>query len=56
MFVKVLSSKGYENCSKNFGDCIIIIDNESELVVYDCGCEEHAERVIEYMNQKMGMN
>ncbi|MEG2583511.1 MAG: MBL fold metallo-hydrolase [Oscillospiraceae bacterium] len=51
MFVKVLSSKGYENCSKNCGDCIII-DNGSELVIYDCGCEEHAKRVIEYMKQK----
>lgn len=51
MLVKVLSSKEYDNTSENCGDCIII-DNGSELVVYDCGCETHAQRVIEYMDFK----
>lgn len=46
----VLSSQGYENKDKNCGDCIII-DNDAEVVVYDCGCEEHAKRVIEYMDK-----
>ena len=34
--------------SKNNGDCILV-DNGIELVVYDCGCEEHAIRVQQYM-------
>lgn len=34
--------------SKNNGDCILI-DNGIELIVYDCGCEEHAIRVQQYM-------
>ena len=51
MLVKILSSKGYEDTSKNYGDCIII-DNDEELVIYDCGSVEHAERVIEYMEKR----
>ena len=35
--------------SKNNGDCILV-DNGTELIVYDCGCEEHAKRVLQYMN------
>lgn len=49
MKVIFLSAKGYEDPSKNNGDCIIV-DTGSELVIYDCGCEEHAKRVVEYMN------
>ena len=45
-----LSAKNYNDPSKNNGDCILI-DNGSELVVYDCGCEEHARRVLDYMRQ-----
>lgn len=48
MKVTFLSAQSYEDPSKNNGDCIII-DTGSELVIYDCGCEEHARRVIEYM-------
>lgn len=48
MKVKFLSAKGYNDPSKNNGDCILI-DNGQELVIFDCGCVEHAERVIEYM-------
>ena len=43
-----LSAKNYKDPSKNNGDCILV-DNSSELVVYDCGCEEHAQRVLDYM-------
>lgn len=50
----VLSSQEYENKDKNCGDCIII-DNDLEVVVYDCGCEEHAKRVIKYMDDN-GIN
>lgn len=35
---------------ENKGDCILI-DTNSELVIYDCGCEEHANRVIDYMDK-----
>lgn len=46
--IKFLSSKNYDDPDANNGDCIII-DTGSELIIYDCGCEEHAERVINYM-------
>lgn len=51
MTVKFLSAKNYNDPSQNNGDCILV-DNGSELVIYDCGCEEHAKRVIEYMKDK----
>ena len=43
-----LSSKNYNDPSKNCGDCIFI-DTSSELVIFDCGCEEHAKQVENYM-------
>lgn len=49
MKVIFLSSKEYADSNKNNGDCIIV-DAGSELVIYDCGCEEHAKRAIEYMD------
>lgn len=51
MKVKFLSAQGYADPSKNNGDCILI-DNGQELVIFDCGCVEHAERVIEYMDDR----
>lgn len=50
MKITFLSAKGYNDPDKNNGDCILV-DNGEELVVFDCGCEEHAKRVINYMNQ-----
>lgn len=50
MVVTFLSANGYSDPSKNNGDCILV-DNGSELVIYDCGCEEHARRVVEYMDE-----
>lgn len=50
MLVKLLSSADYPDPGRNYGDCILV-DNGSELVVYDCGCEEHAKRIITYMKQ-----
>ena len=50
MKITFLSAKGYNDPGKNNGDCILV-DNGQELVVFDCGCEEHAKRVINYMNQ-----
>lgn len=49
MKVTFLSAQSYEDPSKNNGDCIIV-DTGSELVIYDCGCEEHAKRAIAYMD------
>lgn len=49
--VKFLSSKDYTNPSKNNGDCVLV-DTGFELVIFDCGCEEHADRVISYMEEK----
>lgn len=51
MFVRFLSSKDYEEPSKNYGDCILI-DNGQDLVVYDCGSEEHAKRVEQFMKER----
>ena len=48
MKVTFFSANTYDDPSKNNGDCILV-DNGSELVIFDCGCEEHAERVVEYM-------
>lgn len=48
--IKILSSKNYEDTSKNYGDCILI-NTGSELIIYDCGHEEHAKRVIKYMDK-----
>ncbi|MGL5797755.1 MAG: MBL fold metallo-hydrolase [Cetobacterium sp.] len=46
-----LSSKDYENSEKNYGDCFIIHKGES-VIVYDCGSDEHAERVCKYIENK----
>ena len=51
MTVKFLSSKGYTDPGANNGDCILI-DTGSELVIFDCGCEEHADRVLDYMKKR----
>lgn len=50
MKITFFSSKGYNDPDKNNGDCILV-DNGKELVIYDCGCEEHAKRVIDYMKE-----
>lgn len=47
--LKLLSSKNYKPQGPNYGDCILI-DTGSQLIVYDCGCEEHAKRVEQYMS------
>lgn len=47
MKLKILSALGYENVDANNGDSIIIDTNE-KMYVYDCGCKEHAEKVIKY--------
>lgn len=47
MKVKFLNAFDYENADANNGDAIII-DTKEKMYVYDCGCDEHAERVIKY--------
>ena len=49
--VKFLSSKSYDDPGHNHGDCILI-DTGAELIVFDCGSEAHANRVLEYAKQK----
>ena len=49
MKVIFLSAKGYADKTANNGDCIII-DAGTKLVIYDCGCQEHAQRVLDYMS------
>ena len=48
--IKILSSKSYEDPSKNHGDCIVGIDGNA-AIVFDCGSEEHAKRVIEILDE-----
>ncbi|CAG9357923.1 MBL fold metallo-hydrolase [Clostridium perfringens] len=49
--ILILSSKNYPNSeSINYGDCILI-NTGFELVIYDCGSESHADKVIDYMNK-----
>lgn len=50
MKVKILSAKGYADKTANNGDCIIV-DTGTKLVIYDCGCQEHAQRVLDYMSR-----
>lgn len=52
MKVKALSSKFYEDKNKNYGDCFII-DNGSEVVIYDCGSPKHANRVLKCIKEKI---
>lgn len=47
--IKILSSKNYEDPSKNHGDCIVGIDGQT-AIIFDCGSEEHAKRVINILD------
>ena len=50
--VKFLGTDDYEGKESNwYGDCIIIY-NDDNLIVYDCGSTQHAEKVIEFINDK----
>ena len=50
MKVIFMSDKGYDDKTANHGDCILV-DTGSSLVIYDCGCGEHAEHVLAYMKK-----
>ena len=49
MKLTIFSATSYTPQGPNYGDCLLI-DTGSSLVVYDCGCEEHAQRVETYMS------
>lgn len=53
--IKILSSKNYENPSENYGDCIVGIDGDT-AIIFDCGSEEHAKKVIEIMDEHQIQN
>lgn len=54
--VVFLGTKDYEESGeKRYGDCIVINAGE-ELIIYDCGSEEHANRVLEYMRKHRFQN
>lgn len=49
--ILVLSSKNYPDSETiNYGDCILI-HTDTDLVIYDCGHERHAEEVLSYMDK-----
>lgn len=48
--IKILSSKSYKDPSKNHGDCVVGIDGQT-AIIFDCGSEEHAKRVIEILDE-----
>ncbi len=48
--LKVLGTKPYKDKAKNYGDCIVYIDGNT-AIIYDCGSVEHAERVIQLLDQ-----
>lgn len=50
--VRIYSSYGYADVTKNYGDCIVLI-KDNDAIVFDCGSEEHAQRVISLLNEKM---
>ncbi|MBO5141893.1 MAG: MBL fold metallo-hydrolase [Clostridia bacterium] len=47
----VLSSQECENKEKNNGDCFVL-DNGEEVVIFDCGCQEFANWVTNYIQKE----
>lgn len=50
MLMKVLSALNYPDSTSNYGDCFIFWDNQY-LIIFDCGSEEHAKEVQNFMNE-----
>ena len=52
--VKFLGTTGYKGIDSGwYGDCIICYDDlNKQMFVYDCGSEQHADTVINFMNLK----
>lgn len=53
MKMKALSNYGNDKTTK-YGDCILGYD-DSQLLVYDCGHEKHAESVISFLEEHVGI-
>ena len=51
MEIYILSSSTYKDIDKNHGDCILVTKDKN-AVIYDCGSEEHAEKVIDILREK----
>ena len=49
MKIFVLSSEECRNKNLNNGDCFVI-DNGKKLVIYDCGCYDYADWIMNYMD------
>lgn len=50
MILKILGSQEYGDNTKNYGDCAVLINGTSS-VVYDCGSEEHAKKIVQLLDQ-----
>ena len=52
--VKFLGTKEYEGKENGwYGDCILLYnESNKQMVIYDCGSEQHAYEVIEFMDSK----
>lgn len=49
--ILVLSSRNYPNSDIiNYGDCILI-DTDTDFIIYDCGSEKHAEEALTFMDK-----
>ena len=52
--VNFLGTAGYEGIeNEQYGDCVALVNEaKKHMVIYDCGSEQHAEKIIEFMNAK----
>ncbi len=48
--IYIMGAEEYEDSKKNYGDCIVYIE-KGTAIIYDCGSEEHAKRVIELLDE-----
>ena len=48
--INIMGTEEYEDSKKNYGDCIVYIE-KGTAIIYDCGSEEHAERVIKLLDE-----
>ena len=49
--IQILSSKNYPDSETiNYGDCILI-QTDTDFIIYDCGHEKHAEAALSFMDK-----
>ena len=49
--LRILSSKNYPDSETiNYGDCILI-QTDTDFIIYDCGHEKHAEAALSFMDK-----